>query len=109
MAARAAGGGSEKVSRFLNAQICCVMLTMSQGLSMQYCVILEVKDVIEATAVGMRLRQLGDNIVSSQVTPSNCPIQQEATNCEVCSVVAEPSAPTVERLGARTMVSKRKE
>ncbi len=76
---------------------------------MQYCVILEVKDVIEATAVGMRLHQLGYNIVSSQVTPSNCPIQQEATNCEACPGVAKPSAPTVKRLGAKTMVSKRKE
>jgi hypothetical protein len=76
---------------------------------MQYCVILEVKDVIEATAVGMRLHQLGYNIVSSQVTPPNCPIQQEATKCEACLVVAELSARTVERPGAKTMVSKRKE
>jgi hypothetical protein len=75
---------------------------------MQYCVIPEVKDVNEATALGMRLHQLGCKIVSTQVTPSSCPVQQEATNCEGCPVVAKPSAPTVERLGARTMISKRK-
>jgi hypothetical protein len=76
---------------------------------MQYCVILEVKDVNEATAVGMRLHQLGYKIVSTQVAPTNCPVQQEASNCEACLVVAKPSAPTAKRLGARTMVSKRKE
>jgi hypothetical protein len=76
---------------------------------MQYCVILEVKDVNDATAVGMRLHQLGYKIVSTQVTPSNCPLQQEASNCEAYPVVAKPSAPTARRLGARIMVSKRKE
>ena len=76
---------------------------------MQYCVILEVKDVNEATAVGMWLHQLGYKIVSTQVTPSNCPIQQEASNGEACPVVDKPAAPTVQRLGARITVSKRKE
>jgi hypothetical protein len=76
---------------------------------MQYCVILDVEDTTEATAIGMLLHQCGYKIVSTQVTPSNCPIQQEATNCEACPVVAKPSAPTVERLGAGTSVSKRKE
>jgi len=111
MAAGDCGGvaGQEKVGRFLKAQICCVMLTTSRGLSIQYCVILEVKDVSEATAVGMLLHRLGCKIVSTQVTPSNCPIQQEASNCEACPVVAKPVAPTVEQLGVRTMVSKRKE
>ena len=85
------------------------MLTTSRGLSMQYCVILDVEDITDATAIGMLLQQFGYKIVSTQVTPSNCPIQQEASNCEACPVVAKLAAPTVERLGARTMVRKRKE
>ena len=85
------------------------MLTASQGLSMQDCVILDVEDVTDVTAVGMLRQQLGDKIVSTQPTPANCPIQQEASNCEACPVVAKPATPTIERLGARTMVGKRKE
>jgi len=37
--------GPEKVNRFLKAQICCVMLTTSQGLSMQDGVIFNVEDI----------------------------------------------------------------
>ncbi len=85
------------------------MLTASQGLSMQDCVILDVEDSTDAPAVGRLLQPFGYKIVSTQVTPSNCPIQQEASNCEACPVVAKPAAPTVERFGARTMVRKRKE
>ena len=72
---------------------------------MQYCVILDVEKITDATDVGMLLQRYGYRIVSAQVAPSNCPIQQEATNCEGCPVVAKPSAPTVERLGARTLIS----
>jgi hypothetical protein len=79
------------------------------GWSMQYCVILDVENITGATAVGMLLQQFGYIIVSTQVTPSDCPIQQEASNCGSCPVVAKPAAPTVEQLGVRTMVSNRKE
>ena len=75
------------------------------GVEMQYCVILDVKDITDATAVGMVLQRYGYKIVSAQVAPSNCPIQQEATSCEGCPVVAKPSAPTVERLGVRTLIN----
>jgi cytidyltransferase-like protein len=59
---------------------------------MQYCVILDVDNVTDATAVGILLQRYGYKIVSAQVTPSNCPIQQEASNCEACPVVAKPAA-----------------
>ena len=101
--------GSGKSEPLLDSSDLLWNVDRVSGAGMQYCVILEVKDVNEATAVGMRLHQLGCKIVSTQVTPSNCPIQQEASNCEACPVVAKLAAPTVERLGARTMVRKRKE
>ena len=72
---------------------------------MQYYVILDVKDIPDATGVGILLQRYGYRIVSAQVAPSNCPIQQEATNCEGCPVVAKPSAPTVERLGSRPLIN----
>jgi hypothetical protein len=72
---------------------------------MQYCFILNVDNVTDATAVGILLQRYGYKIVSAQVAPSNCPVQQEATNCEVCPVVAKSSAPTVERIGARTLIN----
>jgi len=71
---------------------------------MQYCVILDVENITDATAVGMLLQRHGYKIVSAQVAPSNCPIKQEATNCEACPVVNKLSTPTVEQLGTRTMV-----
>ena len=75
---------------------------------MQYCVILEVQGITDATAVGMLLQRSGYKIVSAQVTPSNCPLQEKASNYEGCPAVAKPSAPTAKRLGAKTMNRKRK-
>ena len=72
---------------------------------MQYCVILDVEKITDATDVGMLLQRYGYRIVSAQVAPSNCPIKQEAPSCDACPVVAKPSAPTVERLGASPLVS----
>ena len=62
------------------------------GVRMQYCVILDVEEITDATAVGILLQRYGYKIVSAQVTPSNCPIHQEASNCEACPVVAKPAA-----------------
>jgi hypothetical protein len=61
---------------------------------MQYCVILDVEEITDAIAVGILLQRYGYKIVSAQVTPSNCPIHQEASNCEACPVVAKPATPT---------------
>ena len=71
---------------------------------MQYCVILDVENVTDATAVGMLLQRYGYRIVSAQVAPSNCPIKQGAQNCEACPVIDKPSTPSVEQLGARALV-----
>jgi hypothetical protein len=71
---------------------------------MQYCVILDVENITDATTVGILLQCYGYRIVSAQVAPSTCPVQQEATNCEVCPVVAKPSSPAVEQLEARTLI-----
>ena len=63
---------------------------------MQYCLILDVKDIPDATAVGMLLHRCGYKIVSAQVTPSSCPIQQqEVKPCDDCAAVAKnPAAST---------------
>ena len=71
---------------------------------MQYCVILDVENITDATAVCMLLQRHGYRIVSAQVAPSNCPIKQEAPSCDACPVVDKPSTPTVEQLGARALV-----
>jgi hypothetical protein len=38
----------------------------------QYCVILEVESLTEATALGMQLQRLGCKVVSARVKPSQC-------------------------------------
>ena len=43
------------------------------GVSLQYCVILDVEDITDATAVGILLQRYGYKIVSAQVTPSIVP------------------------------------
>ena len=48
---------------------------------MQYCVILDVDSLTEATALGIDLQRLGYKIVCAQVKPSRCPVQP----CESCS------------------------
>jgi hypothetical protein len=49
---------------------------------MQYCVILEVENITDATVVGMLLQRYGYKVVSAQVTPSSCPVQQEVKSCD---------------------------
>ena len=98
-------GKSEKIDSPLETSSALCKLFYVSGGRMQYCVILDVEEVPAATAAGMVLQRRGYKPVSAQVIPSNCPIQPEATNCEACPVVAKPSAPIIEWLGARTLVS----
>lgn len=71
---------------------------------MRYCVILDVEDVPAATAAGMLLQRYGYRIVSAQVAPSSCPIQQqEVKPCDDCAAVpknpAASTAVSVAKLG----------
>jgi len=59
---------------------------------MQYCIILEVAKVSDATAVGILLQRHGYKIVSTQVTPLSCPVSQEGKNCESCGQQSQPAA-----------------
>ena len=63
---------------------------------MQFCVIIEVSRISDATAVGMLLQRLGCKIVSAQVTPSNCPLRQDVKPCGECVLVTERSTPAVQ-------------
>jgi hypothetical protein len=67
---------------------------------MQYCVVLDVENITDATGVGILLQRYGYRIVSAQVAPSNCPIQQqEVKSCGDCAGVANnPAALTAEQL-----------
>jgi hypothetical protein len=67
---------------------------------MQYCVILDVENVTDATAVGMLLQRHGYKIVSTQVTPSGCPAQQDVKPCDDCGLIAPPTAPIHRELQA---------
>jgi len=51
---------------------------------MKHCVILEVNKVSDAAAGGILLQRHGDKIVSTQVTPSSCPVSLEVKICESC-------------------------
>jgi hypothetical protein len=69
----------EKVSRFLKAQICCVMLTPSRA---RVCSIASFSTwrILPTLPLSvLPLQQFGYKIVSTQVTPSNCPIQNDRT------------------------------
>ena len=63
---------------------------------MQFCVIIDVDKISDATAIGMLLQRLGCKIVSAQVTPSNCPLQQEVKPCGECFLVTAGSTPAAE-------------
>ncbi len=54
---------------------------------MQYCVILNVEKITDATAVGILLQRYGYKIVSAQVMPSSCPVQQEVKSCDDCGLI----------------------
>jgi hypothetical protein len=83
---------------------------------MQYCDILDVENITDATAVDLLLQRYGYKIVSAQVAPSSCPAQQKVKSCDDYGLITQPAAPTFRVLQAeqdfrivQTDVSRRKE
>jgi hypothetical protein len=89
----------KRLSQPLKPQFRRAILTKSWG-EMQYCVILDLDNVTDATAVGILLHRYGYKIVSAQVAPSSCPVQQEVKSCDDCGLITQPAAPTSRELQA---------
>jgi hypothetical protein len=63
--------------------------------------ILDVESITGATAVGTLLQRHGYKILSAQVAPSSCPVQQEVKSRDDCGPIPQPAAPTFRGASSR--------
>jgi hypothetical protein len=64
---------------------------------MQYCDILDVENITDATAVDLLLQRYRHKIISAQVVaPLSRPLQQEVKSCDHCGLVIQRPASRID-------------
>ena len=71
---------------------------------MQYCDILDVENITDATAAGLLLQRYRYKIVSAQIAPLSRPFQREVKSCDHCRLVTQPPTSRIDFPGASNRI-----